>query len=116
MGCGLRLLRLSFLAGLVSCAAAAPGIMPERRGGLVYFRVEAPGATRVTLVGSFNKWDPAANPLATRDGKLWEVAVALAPGRHVYTFLVDDRPFPPPAAPLYEDDGFGGRNGVIEIP
>ncbi len=90
--------------------------MPERRGGLVIFRIEAPGATRVTLVGSFNKWNPAANPMITRDGRIWEAAVALGEGRHVYAFLVDDRPVAPPAAPLYEDDGFGGRNGVIEVP
>lgn len=88
----------------------------ERRGGLFTFRLEAPGATRVVLVGSFNGWNPAAHPLVSRDGRIWEAAVMLGPGRHVYTFLVDDRPVVPPDAPLYEDDGFGGRNGVIEVP
>lgn len=90
--------------------------MPERRGGLVVFSLEAPGATRVALVGSFNEWNPSAHLMTTRDGRLWETAVALGPGRHVYAFLVDDRPVAPPAAPLYEDDGFGGRNGVVEVP
>ena len=113
---GEKLLLASFLACLVSCAASSPSLMPERRGGLVHFQIEAPGATRVTLVGSFNEWNPAANPMSTRDGRLWEAAVALGSGRHVYAFLVDDRPCTPPSAPLYEDDGFGGRNGVIEVP
>jgi 1,4-alpha-glucan branching enzyme len=90
--------------------------MPERHGAVIFFRIDAPGATRVALVGSFNKWDPAANPLTTRDGRLWETAVTPGPGRHSYCFLVDDRPVPPPLAPLYEDDGFGGRNGVLEVP
>jgi len=114
---------LLYYMGLASCAStvSAPKVSQvsaflERRGGLFVFRLEAPGATRVVLVGSFNGWNPAAHPLATRDGRLWEVAVALGPGRHVYTFLVDDLPVVPPGAPLYEDDGFGGRNGVIEIP
>ena len=99
----------------LACGCAGVRLMPERRGGVVHFRIRAPGATRASLVGTFNRWTPSSSPMSTRDGELWEAAVSLAPGRHSYVFLVDDLPVRPPEAPMYEDDGFGGENGVIEI-
>ena len=41
----------------------------------------------------------------------------LAPGLHRYMFLVDGTEWrTPEGAPLYEDDGFGQKNGVIDVP
>jgi len=58
---------------------------------LVRFMLVAPRASRVTLAGDFNRWDTAATPLvAAESGGVWSVAVALAPGRHRYAFVVDD--------------------------
>jgi len=82
----------------------------------VRFELAAPRASRVALVGSFNEWNPEATPLV-RDpvnGK-WTVSVRLAPGRHVYTFVVDGDVTADPSAPRAADDDFGSKNSVVFV-
>ncbi len=72
---------------------------------IVQFILTAPAASRVALAGDFNGWDPRATPLArTSDSSRWAVSLALAPGRHSYSYVVDDTqwvrdPAAPPAEP-----------------
>ena len=83
---------------------------------VVRFELAAPSASRVTLVGSFNEWNPVATPLQ-RDpatGK-WIVSLRLPPGRHVYAFLVDGDVTTDPAAPRAADDDFGSANSVLLV-
>ncbi|MGH7674963.1 MAG: isoamylase early set domain-containing protein [Gemmatimonadales bacterium] len=83
----------------------------------VRFMVMAPGARRVALVGDFNGWDPQATPMLRADPDTpWSVTVPIAPGRHVYAFVVDDhRWIPDPTAPLAPEEGFGSRNSVLVV-
>ena len=94
--------------------AAAP---PPASGQRVEFVLAAPSARRVSLVGEFNGWDPAATPMRlARDGR-WAVALDLAPGRHVYAFVVDDTAWvPDPEAPIAPEHWFGSRNSVVVVP
>ncbi len=81
------------------------------------FRYRAPGAGRVALVGGFNGWNPGRTPLAGPDGDgIWEVTLPVEAGTWRYAFVVDGDWKTPPDAPRYEDDGFGGTNGVLEVP
>lgn len=83
---------------------------------VVRFELSAPNASRVALVGSFNEWNPIATPLV-RDqatGK-WMVSVPLAPGRHVYAFVVDGDVKADPSAPRAADDDFGSKNSVVFV-
>ena len=58
---------------------------------IVQFILTAPAASRVALAGDFNGWDARATPLARANGDgRWSVALALAPGRHSYAYVVDD--------------------------
>jgi hypothetical protein len=57
---------------------------------LVRFVLAAPAASSVALVGDFNGWSRSATPLAADARGAWTAAVALAPGRHRYAFVVDD--------------------------
>ncbi len=43
-------------------------------GGYV-FRVWAPQAKSVSLIGEFNNWDPAAQPMELGDGGIWECSL-----------------------------------------
>lgn len=105
--------------------APAPGAAIERglaeapttrEVRLVQFVLAAPRASRVTVVGDFNDWDPEATPMMRRDGGAWTAAIPVSPGRHVYAFIVNgDRWVPDPAAPLAPEDGFGIRNSVIVV-
>jgi hypothetical protein len=80
----------------------------------VRFTLSAPGATQVSLVGDFNRWDPVALPLRrAADGRTWEVEVKLPPGRYSYSFMVDGRLARDPAAPQDTGDEFGSANSVL---
>jgi 1,4-alpha-glucan branching enzyme len=49
----------------------------------------APAARNVSVVGSFNGWDPAAHPMRRAEDGGWAITVYLPPARVVYTFSVD---------------------------
>jgi len=90
--------------------------LAQRESVYVRFELYAPHANRVSLAGTFNRWDPAATPLVRvgKDG-MWTVTLALPSGQHQYGFIVDGKNWTPdPAAPTV-DDGFGRRNSVVSV-
>jgi len=68
----------------------------------------------VAVAGDFNGWSTEATPLRRGPGGTWTVELPLGPGRHQYQFVVDDVFVPDPAGPTV-DDGFGGKNAVIDL-
>jgi hypothetical protein len=87
---------------------------PDREG-TVLFRIEAPAAAKVSVVGSFNGWESGATALAKTGDEWWEVRIELAPGSYEYAYVVDGEWTTPPEALVTVEDGFGGRNGVLEV-
>ena len=82
----------------------------------VRFVLVAPYASRVSLVGDFNRWNPRAMPMRrSADGRAWLLDVPLVPGRHVYSFVVDGDLAPDPAAPRSGDDDFGVPSSVVLV-
>ena len=57
-------------------------------GGSTSFRVWAPHATSVSVVGEFNNWDAQAHPLKREDGGLWARDVEEARPGHQYQFEI----------------------------
>lgn len=82
---------------------------------MVEFRLRAPDADSVSLVGTFNDWDPDATPMHRDDG-IWRVRVGLDTGRYRYAFQVDGAVVAPPYAPRLVPDEFGGETGVVVVP
>lgn len=98
--------------------AIATGAAPAATApSTVEFVFVASSASTVSLVGSFNDWNAAATPLRpTSTPGVWSVTVPLAPGRHVYAFVVDGSELiADPTAPQAPDDDFGSPNSVIVI-
>jgi hypothetical protein len=97
-----------------SVASVASAIRDTLR--IVQFMLTAPAASRVALAGDFNGWNPRATPLERdrRDGR-WAVALALAPGRHNYAYVVDDTQWvrDPAAAPAEPNELTPPRSVVI---
>jgi len=56
-----------------SLITAGMGSMPSPDG--VAFRVWAPHAEHVSVIGSFNDWDGAAHPMESEPGGLWSINV-----------------------------------------
>lgn len=114
---------LGVAMSLISTAAppdlevAVSRLAPQPVPGGVRFRYENPRAREVFLVGGFNDWDATATPMVQLDDRgLWEVVIPLPRGVWRYAFVVDGVWTRPPEAHRYEADGFGGENGVYEVP
>lgn len=97
--------------------SVAPGVQTAQVQVYVQFSLEAPGATRVDLVGDFNEWAPTI-ALEDLDGDgVWIASVPLQPGVHEYMFVLDGSTWvTDPSAELHVDDGFGQENAVVAIP
>ena len=126
LGVGATLTALSWRARTLADSSTVSGAAPRPGTTLVSntsadreivrFELSAPTASRVTLVGSFNKWNPVATPLQrdSSTGK-WIVSLRLPPGRHVYAFVVDGDVKADPTAPRTADDDFGSANSVVLV-
>jgi anti-sigma factor RsiW len=97
--------------GFVNQAAAESGLRYVR---LAYVPTD-PSVEKVTVVGSFNNWDPDATPLRRQDG-VWSTILVLAPGSYEYMFFENGaRWVTDPLAVQTRDDGFGGANAVLDV-
>jgi hypothetical protein len=74
-----------------------------------------PAAKEVLLAGSFNDWQPAANPLQNQGDGRWIAKLELRHGRYEYRFVVDGHWTDDPMAPLYATNVFGTLNGVLLV-
>ncbi len=79
------------------------------------FKLYAPGAKKVAVAGSFNKWD-TRKLTAKKDSKgNWVAKVALKPGRHEYKFVVDETWTNDPRCTSCVANSLGSHNCVVEV-
>jgi len=78
----------------------------------VQFRLDAPGASSVEIVGSFTDWGEGVQLLEASPG-VWSTMVPLAPGVHDYTFVVDGEVWVTDPLSPEVDDGFGGSKNRL---
>jgi hypothetical protein len=95
-------------------SGSEPAAITEPQTVLVQFRLDAPGAEHVALVGSFTGWDTRVELMETAEG-VWTARVAVPAGVHDYLFVVDGVWSADPAAPEVPD-GFGGTNSRLFLP
>jgi hypothetical protein len=117
-----RMFSLGAIASVASAPPPTPSPMeielrPLVRPGRVRFRLRASSGLTVTVVGTWDDWQGPGRPLpATRDPALYEVWLDLPEGSYRYHFLTNGEAQRPPEAPRYAPDGFGGQDGVIDVP
>jgi hypothetical protein len=95
--------------------APAPAVMPDQQVR-VRFQLQARGARRVALAGSFNQWRPDDIVLdrSSADG-VFVGTLELPPGDYEYMFVVDGKWMTDPAAGERRDDGFGRQNSLLRL-
>jgi 1,4-alpha-glucan branching enzyme len=94
-----------------------PSVGPREVEGGVQFTCYAPKAHKVAIVGDFNNWSTAADPMYDREEKgAWSITLPLAPGRYEYKFLIDGEKWAAdPGNPKKNKDGFGAYNSVVDV-
>ncbi len=55
----------------------------------INFICHAPQAAKVSIVGDFNNWNPATNPMKHMPDRSWLATINLKHGHHRYAFLID---------------------------
>ena len=71
----------------------------------------------VYVAGSFNSWNPEQDLMKDDDGDgIYEVTLRLAPGQYQYKFVIDGSWQEDAAVAASTDDGYGGKNSVIDVP
>ena len=84
----------------------------------VTFRFPArliPTARTVSVVGSFNGWNPVVHRLHRTANDEWAVTVYLTPGRAVYCFSVDGVMWLDPADEGRVPNGWGSEYSVRHV-
>jgi len=87
-----------------------------KAGKMVNFNLNAKPGSRVCVVGSFNNWDPTANPMKDNpDSGHYTVAIRLEPGRYEYKFIVNNDWRVDPNCPQCVPNDHGSLNNVITV-
>ncbi|MBW1980523.1 MAG: isoamylase early set domain-containing protein [Deltaproteobacteria bacterium] len=81
----------------------------------VVFAFHYPRAHTVSLIGTFNQWNPNGFKMNAKPQEgVWTIEVHLPVGRYEYAFLVDGKVVvPDPKAQFYQRDGFGNKNSIL---
>ena len=82
----------------------------------VTFRYTKPGAQQVIVVGTFNQWNPEANPMEHLVDGTHHTVIEIPRGHHEYHFLVDGVVMTEFGRRVYENASFGtdhGRGSVM---
>lgn len=78
-------------------------------------KLEAPQAKQVSIVGSFNEWDPHADLMRRDKDGAWRCTLVIDPGEYEYRFFVDGAWCDDPENMLRCQNEFGTQNCVLII-
>lgn len=82
----------------------------------VTFTFYAPRARSVSVVSTFNDWDPQRTPMKRGKDGTWSVQISLPQGCYEYMFLVDGARYETdPNALELRQDGMGNENAVLRL-
>lgn len=80
------------------------------------FKLFAPEAKEVTLVGDFSNWQGDECPMRRAKDGSWKKLVQLNPGRYEYRFVVDGHWWTDPENPDRQQNPYGQDNSVLVVP
>lgn len=82
----------------------------------VHFEWSAAPGSRVFVVGTFNNWNPTANPLEDNaNSGHFETVMRVLPGTHEFKFVVNGDWLMAPQGPDTPRNRYGVRNSVIHV-
>ncbi len=95
-------------------ASSQSGVGDEK---WIEFKLNAPQAQNVRLVGTFNRWDTTTvrYRLTTDSQGVWRGSFPFKPGRYEYRFFVDGKWADDPNAKKIVPNEFGAKNAILEV-
>lgn len=98
-----------------TCGCSSEEAKTEVSSKEVTFEYESKTATKVALVGSFNKWDKDADPM-TKEDSTWKCKKTLDAGTYEYQYVVDDTEWVnDPKAEATSTNKYEGTNSVVIV-
>ena len=88
---------------------------PKAPWRTMYFRLEAPEAQHVSVVGDFNAWDQEKHPLRQDANGVWVCQMPLPAGHYAYAFVVDGVWQPDPQCARQVRTAAGQVHCVLEV-
>ena len=82
----------------------------------VLFEIDAPPASKVSIAGTFNNWDPTADPLEYHpEDDVFKVTILLEAGTYEYKFVVNGVWLEDVNNPEWVTNDKGTHNSVIHV-
>lgn len=91
-------------------------VIKRGRSGVTFVYRPAGSAKKVSLVGSFNAWDPERGLMRKQKDGTFRRREELGPGRYEYRFLVDGQWVTDPACDQVVPNSFGTENSTVVVP
>ena len=90
--------------------------MVEKNGKKrIAFKLQAPAAKEVFLVGSFDAWEVGRRSMKQDREGIWKATVSLEPGVYEYRFMVDGEWWDDPCSTDRCGNAFGTQNCVVRV-
>ena len=84
-------------------------------GKRVQFRLSAEPGSQVFIAGTFNNWNPTANPLKDNpDSGHFKAVLRVPPGTHEYKFVVNGVWIMDPKSTGWVQNAYGSLNSVLQ--
>jgi 1,4-alpha-glucan branching enzyme len=91
-------------------------LLPETTERQVQFSLSVQPGCQVFVAGTFNNWNPTANPMKDNPGSgHCKATLSLAAGRHEYKFVVNGVWIMDSNSTDWALDGYGSLNSVLHV-
>jgi diguanylate cyclase (GGDEF)-like protein len=90
--------------------------VPDTHAEFVFAPRGGPEPLTVSVVGTFNGWDKAADPLARHEDGRWYARVDMVPGTYEYKYVINaERWIKDPLGVETVSDGYWGENSILRL-
>ncbi len=91
-------------------------LLPVNMGRRVRFALSAKPGSKVFVAGTFNKWNPTANPLTDApDSGQFKLAMHVPKGAHEYKFVVNGIWTADPKCTNSAPNAYGSMNSMLKV-
>lgn len=79
------------------------------------FQILLPMAKKISVVGDFNDWSPAANPMKKDKKGFWRAEIDLSEGEHQFYYLINGNERRNDAECASVPNNLGSGNSILQV-